>query len=233
MRRIILVNLFSILLAGCSLPTIQEFLLIPSITPSLPPTVEITLTPTETFTPTQPTPTFTYTPTQVGAKTPTQEGTLTPTETATAHPTVLVLPPTPAQEGFTAINLSTEQFYLRKCEPTEVKFTVQVAEPTRVAWVVLFVRFKSRITGATSEWTSITMDSMGAGTFIHNLSANEMKAVGSFEYPWVQYQFVATDLARKEIGRTQIFDEKLSLVECIPTPPPTITPAQATDTPSQ
>jgi hypothetical protein len=130
--------------------------------------------------------------------------------------------------GFLSISVSDEQFYKGKdCLPTSVKFTVQVADPANTAFVLLFVRFKSKQTGTTSEWTnSIAMESIGVGTFSHDLVPSEMKAVDLFENAWVQYQLVATDAHSNKLGKTDIFSEKLSLLECVPTPVPTasITP---------
>jgi hypothetical protein len=58
------------------------------------------------------------------------------------------------------------------------------------------------------------MENRGAGTFTHTLVPDEMKSVDSFENPWVQYQLVATDGDRNEVGRTEIFDELLRLKSC-------------------
>ena len=97
-----------------------------------------------------------------------------------------------------------------------------MADPANTAFVLLFVRFKSKQTGATSEWTnSIAMQSIGVGTFEHDLIPSEMKAVDLFENAWVQYQLVATDAHSNKLGKTDIFSEKLTLLECVPTPVPT------------
>jgi len=117
-------------------------------------------------------------------------------------------------DGFTLITLSGKEFYLGKCEPASVKFTVQVAQPTVVLFVGLFVRLKGAVTGTTSPWTSLPMDNVGAGTFTHTLTPDEIKYLQSYDEPWVQYQLVATKAAAVEVGRTQIFDEMLRLKNC-------------------
>jgi hypothetical protein len=150
----------------------------------------------------------------------------------TVTPLVLITPntPTPAvkMRGFvTAFTSEREFFKGGPCQPVSVKFTAQASNPGGTAYVQLFLRFKSRQTGSTSEWTSITMQSIGGGTYIHDLKAGEMKGVDYFRNSWVQYQFVATDAGINEIGRTDIFDERLSMLECVPTPAPsdTVTPS--------
>jgi len=121
--------------------------------------------------------------------------------------------------GFVTVFTSKTEFYKAGvCQPTSVKFTAQVSNAAATAFVVLFVRFKSKQTGATSDWTSITIKTIGAGTYVHDLVAEEMKSVDSFNDSWVQYQFVATDSKLHEIGRTDIVSESLSVLQCIPTP---------------
>jgi hypothetical protein len=166
-------------------------------------------TSTPEFTPTQ------FTPTLLGV-------TLLPTTTP-----IVFIPQVP-MPGFVSISVSDEEFYKGKeCLPTSTKFTAQVANPATVAHVLLFVRFKSKQTGVTSEWTdSIEMQSIGIGTFSHDLIPLEMKAAELFENAWVQYQIVATDSSSNQMGKTGIFDERLTLLDCVPTPTPTasITP---------
>ena len=226
MKRIAVLILGGGLLSACSI-SLEQVLLIPTSTPTFTPSPILTSTPTFTFTPTQPTPTFTSTPTLIGAKTATE--TIAPSLTITPGvPPTQVPPdtPTPIPElnGFSSIQLSASEFYLKGCEPKGVKFTVQAADAARTAYVVLFVRFKSTATGVTSEWNSITMENLGNGTFTHTLTPSEMKAVDIFENPWVQYQLVATNNSDQIIGRTQVFGGNLSLKECVSTPSPTSTP---------
>jgi hypothetical protein len=233
MKKISVLLICAVLLSACSM-TLDQFLGRPATSTPAP---TFTNTPTDmpTFTPTVPTPTFTVTPTLAGQK--------KKTSTPNASPTLLIFTPlsvtslpstTPVvlvtqvkMPGFFSISVSDEAFYKgTECLPLSVKFTAQVADPVNVAFVLLFVRFKSKQTGTTSEWTSITMQNVGVGTFSHELIPSEMKAVNSFENAWVQYQLVATDTNSNPIGRTDVFSERLTLFECVPTPTPaaSITP---------
>jgi hypothetical protein len=237
MKKISILLIFAMLLSACSM-TVGQFLGIPA-TATVVPTFTITNTPTDvpTFTPTVPTPTFTVTTTLVGLKTKTSTPEFTPTHLIITPPPVtllpsgtpiaLIIPPTPIP-GFASISVSKEEFYKGKaCQPASVKFTVQVADAASVAFVVLFVRFKSKQSGATSEWTSITMQTTGVpGKFEHELTSLEMKAEDYFENAWVQYQIVSTDANSNQVGRTDVFSEKLTLLECVPSaiPVASITP---------
>jgi hypothetical protein len=229
MKKVSLLLIFAVLLsAACSI-SVEQFLGTPPTSTAAP---VITNTPTNipTITPTVPTPTFTLTPTMVGLKTKTSTSEVTPTQLLLTQPGVTTLPSeTPAvlitpvsTEGFISIAVSSEQFYKGKgCLPVSVKFTVQAADPANAAFVTLFVRFKSKKTDAKSEWTSIAMQSIGAGTFTHDLISSEMKAVDSFENAWVQYQIVSSDTNSKQLGKTDVLGERLTLLECVPTLTPT------------
>ena len=205
--------------------TAQELFLIPTLT--LSPTQAPSGTPTDipSPTPTISTSTYTTTPTLVGLKT----ATFTPeiSETPTAFvPFNKVTPdtmtPSVVMTGFVAVFTAATEFYKKGCDPATVKVTAQSANPTGTSFVVLFVRFKSKLSGKTSEWTSIGMQSIGAGTYIHDLVADEMKGVDAFKNSWVEYQLVATNNNAQEVGRTAIFSEKLTLLECVSTATPTI-----------
>jgi hypothetical protein len=134
------------------------------------------------------------------------------------------LTPSVVMTGFVTVFTSATEFYKKGCEPGSVKFTAQVANPIGTNFVVLFVRFKSKQSGNKSEWTSIGMQSLGAGTFSHDLLPDEMKAAESFRNAWVEYQLVATNLDSKEMGHTATFSEKLTLLECVPTATITLEP---------
>lgn len=125
-------------------------------------------------------------------------------------------------EGFIAINISEKEFYrTADCQPSSVKFTAQVEDVRKTAFVLLFVRFKSKQTDASGEWAnSIPMRSSGGGTFSHDLIADEMEGLEYFKNAWVQYQLVATDGNGGILGRTDIFSERLTLLDCEPTPTP-------------
>lgn len=186
-------------------------------TPVLPPTS------TYTIIPTQPTSTFTLTPTLVGYKSPTP--TLADTPTATLD-TLSTFAPTPVvkMNGFISAKTSAAVFYKSAgCGPTSVKFIALTSNLSNAEFVVLSTRFVSRTSGVKSKWEGITMKSDGLGLFTYELSPQQMKSVDAFVDPWVQFQFVATDNQSAEVGRTDVFDEQLSLLACVLTPTPTIT----------
>lgn len=168
------------------------------------------------------------TPTLSGVNPPTD----TPTDTATPVNTVtplalLVLStptPTVQMDGFLSVLVSPTEFYKgTNCVPASVRFTVQVIDAVNVKYVLLFARFKSLRAERASKWTSIPMQTVGAGTFAHDLYSDEMLEDAYFQTSWVEYQLVATTASGKEVGRTDIFKEKITMLACVPVP--TLTPA--------
>jgi len=217
------------LLSSCSFSLGQLFP-VPTMTPAPKTSPSPTASGIPTVTPTVPTATYTVTPTLAGQLTPSPTLDFTPTAfefTPFNLATLDTLTPSVVMEGFVSVLTSTNEFFKKGgCEPTTVKFTATAADPARTAIVVLFVRFKSKQTGTTSEWTNFSMPSLIPGTFVYELIPDDMKAVNYFKNAWVQYQFVATDTNARQIGRTEIFAENLTLSDCVPTPTPTVGPPE-------
>ncbi|MBI5945584.1 MAG: hypothetical protein HY864_14580 [Chloroflexi bacterium] len=228
MKKIGLFLTYAILLSSCTL-TLEQLFLLPEPTQTPMPASTITSTAALTFTPITPTLTFTATPTLAGIKT----NTPAPESTATLSsvtPLILITPntPTPAMEmkGFLAVNISHKEFYNKsECQPSSVRITVQASDPLGTPMVALFVRFKTKTSGATSDWTRIMIPAKDySGTFTHDLLPDEIKSVDFYHNSWVQFQFVAYTRDNKEIGRTGIFSERLTLLDCVPIPTPTLSP---------
>lgn len=200
--------------------------------PTPEPTRETTNTPTfaPTSTPTVLTPTFTVTPTLAGQKTQTFTPEFTSTVvTDTPLPLILTstigLATSAPMKGFINVSVSGSEFYKGKiCSPSSVKFSAQAIDPIHTEFVVLFVRFKSKYGDVFGEWTNITMPSISPGTYVYELTSEVIKNVDFFDNAWVQYQFVATDSKLKELGRTEVFSEKLTLLNCNVTPTPMLSP---------
>jgi hypothetical protein len=218
-RKTIISILAMTLSAACALGPIVP---VPTQTPAPTQTETATLPPTPT--PVLATLTFTSTPTLIGFRTATftpAEST-TPESTITAFTTVTLtasstpLPPVKI-EGFVSINTSLSEIYKAKgCQPSVVRFTAQAVDPAATEYVLLFVRFKSMKAERVGKWTKIDMIPIGAGTFIHDLSSEQIKDDGYFESAWIEYQIVSTTKSGRENGRTDIFKERLKMLECDP-----------------
>jgi hypothetical protein len=224
MKKIYIVLFCAVLSSACSVSGLSLGL---GATPTPSLTSTNTYTPIPTATPVTPTLTFTLTPTLVGLKspTPTPEDTATPVVSDTP-PVVFITPntatPTTQMEGFISVIASGSELYKgRVCNPSSVKFTVQVLDQNRTKYVLLFVRFRGINSGNASEWTSISIQTIGAGTYVHELYADEIKNEPFYMTAWIDYQFVATTSDATEIGRTAIYKERLKMLPCTATPTPT------------
>lgn len=225
MKKTYIVLLSAVLSFACSVGGLS---LGSAVTPAPAFTSTKTYTPIPTATPVTPTLTFTSTPTLVGLKSPTPTLESTLTSTAGPSPVFIMVDPytataTVQMEGFISVRASVTEIYKgRKCDPSSVKFTAQVLDQNRVAYVLLFVRFRGITSGTPSEWVSFSMETIGAGTYVHDLYSDEIKNDGFYMTAWIDYQFVATTSNATEIGRTPIFKEKLKMLPCSATPTPTL-----------
>lgn len=194
---------------------------LPSATPLPSSTSTFTLVPSPT--PITPTATFTYTPTLIGWKTATN--TLEPSPTIVTETPTLFTPNTATatvqMDGFVSILTSSEVLYRsRSCSPPYVIFTAQVANAQTASQVVLFARFTSKSTGNSGEWSNFNMDPIGGGTFSYDLYADQVKGDELYREPWLEYQFIAVTSNLKEVGRTATFKNRITMLECVPTPTP-------------
>lgn len=201
---------------------------IPAAPTSLPaPTHTTAATPQPTWTPAPPTSTFTLTPTLIGIRTPTFTPNVTETPTISSVTPLALIPLNTATEifnmtGFVFVNISTAEFYKnRECEPSFVKITAQASLPD-TAYVLLFTRFKSLTSERVSRWTKFDMQTIGAGTYIYDVYSDQMLEDAYFQNAWLEYQIVATNVSGKEIGRTDIFKQKVKMLTCVPTPASTL-----------
>jgi len=234
MKKLFIVACCAALLSSCSVSMDQLMALV--TTPTSQPRSLATGTSPFELVPTStpeilPTSTYTFTPTLVGFKSPTPTELILPTEAVTETPTPLYVSnltnPLIDLGNFVSVSLSGDTFYRSgSCQPLSVKLTAQVGDAQNTAFVVLSVRFKSKESGATGKWAGITMQNNGMGTFTHELIPGDVKGLDLFKDAWVEYQLVATDSKTKELGRTGIFKESLTLLDCLPTatPSPTQTP---------
>lgn len=218
MRKLLTLSVIAMLLLACSVSSV-----LPGAATPVPSTETPTPQPTATQTSNIP-PTFTFTPTLIGAKpTFTPSNTPVPTDqilfitpsTNTPIPIVPTITPTSVLEGsgFLSFEQSADLFYWGPCDPHAVSITVQVADVTHVFSVVIFVKFRNRGNGSTTGWNQgFSLDGVGGGTYTIVLDGQEMGIYN--DSSWVMFQIVATDVNGKEVARTSVFPDYLTLSKC-------------------
>lgn len=224
MKKIFISIISAFITFGC----LFEMFIPTSATPTPVHTSTNTQTPQPTLTPVTPSLTFTLTPTLSGIRTPTSTPDVTETATLSSVTPFSLLTPSiiPTEifnmRGFVFVNNSTNEFYKnRECEPSFVKITAQTGL-SDTAYVLLFTRFKSLTAERVSKWTKFDMYTIGAGTYVYDVYSDEMLEDAYFQTAWLEYQIVATNVSGKEIGRTDIFKERVKMLTCVPTPPATL-----------
>jgi hypothetical protein len=216
-------------LAGCSgLPNINFPQFIATATAPLP-TATWTLAASETPIPTQnlfatstPTPiTFTPTVTMIGADL------FTPTVTPTNLPSITPGMPvgvaaanyfTPQGYGFASVLFSYHVLYWDEgpCMPREIKISAFVVDTVNTDKVLLFMRLRSKLnTLDITEWgAGAMMIKADNGSFNYDVHTWNLKQYYYYPNAWLEYQLVAFTEDMEEIGRTQVYDQNITLSRC-------------------
>jgi hypothetical protein len=220
--RMLIVAMF--VLSSCAMP---DFSFLPEPTTTSAPMSPTTVpSPTDipTITPTQPTPTFTTTPTIYGFKpTATITGTpptVTPTQTPlplfidTPTPLILTTPQESPGEGFKWLILSRNQIFWGICSPGTANLEVAVMDEEAVWRVYLFMHLKSTKKDDTTPWVGTTMTGHRDGTFTYTFRADLVDGIHNYLKAWLVFQMVAVDDEQREIARTKIYDQALTIEPC-------------------
>jgi len=153
-----------------------------------------------------------------------ETATLAPTNTTvslttTAQPistSTSQIQPTPQGPVFESVMTSGTQIYWgRSCTPNSITFTAQVASGFDVASVQLFIQLQSQIRILPAPWNiPIAMHNDGLGTFTYDLAARGITHFDEFQLAWVQYQLVAVNSQKQVVGRTQVYQNNLTITQC-------------------
>jgi hypothetical protein len=139
-----------------------------------------------------------------------------PTQTDTPLPPEELTQTAITASLFSAINLSA-QVLSPSCEPKVVHFEVIPANPD-IFSVALFYRVRYKISGETTDWSSgLPMKTLN-GNFVYDLTASSVNGFNMFKEPvaWVLYQLAATDRNGKILGRSGVFNDKLTIYSICP-----------------
>ncbi len=147
--------------------------------------------------------------------TSTPEPTTTPSPTGTMTPTAS---PTAGAVNFTLVQVTPNLFHHSNacgpndpncqsaCSPNQINIRVQVSEPELVNSVVLFFFLVGK--KSSTGWNEgVSMHSLGNGLYEYNLLADKVPDAQSFGEAIFKYQFVATDINKNILARSQVFSD--------------------------
>jgi hypothetical protein len=141
----------------------------------------------------------------------------TPTPNITLAPTLTpTLTKVPKDKSFFQVTLSdTKLFYRgRGCGGSKVDFLVQVADPSKVAGVWLFVRLRNKNGDDFTKWgEALVMSPAGSGRYAYALEGEAIPDFTKFEEAWVDYQFVAYNKAFERVETSEVYSD-LTLSAC-------------------
>lgn len=219
MKKIIFNLLLAFTLTACSFNDVMDLLVTPTVQPTDTSTPAPIFTPTRTPTisPTPPTPTFTSTPTLVG------EG---PADGAL--PTLILIPTAtqaPRTSFFgtsnsllTTFSVSSNILYHGYCDaPHYVDFDVRLVNTVRVKYVLLFMRLVDKEGRQSTAWGGgAIMKKVEGGHYTYRVRPGNIAHYEEFKDAWVQYQVVVTTSSLRELSRTPVYREDLTLKWCRP-----------------
>jgi hypothetical protein len=224
MKRFLFFSLLVSLLAGCSgLPISIPFLQTPTpvivnspqptATPfSLPATSTPNLFVINTAEPSTTPPTGT----------PLATNTPAPTFTATIRPTITLEPIdpslfTPSPNIFLSVQRSTGLIvWGSTCDGARsIRFTAQVVPAKRLRFVTLWYRLQDKYSGRHTDWGGgAILSNNKQGTYFYTIELEQIHNYRNFEDAWFQYQFVASTITQKVLGRSVASLSEVSLTHC-------------------
>ena len=230
MKRILYSIAILLTLNACSFNDVVALL----VTPTVPPPPVETSTPTVFYTPSQtptitPVPTFTYTPTLAGLGGSFNDSSEVPTgDSADALPTLVLIPtatPGPQTSLFsepgsiiTSISLSSDTLLWGYCDASKyVDFDVRLANSLRVVYVLLFMRLVDKGGNQSIPWGGgAIMEEVGNSSYTYRVTPANISHYNEFKDAWIQYQVVAVTYGLNVLGSSPVYQQILSLRECLP-----------------
>ena len=221
--------LLLLLLTGCAMPDLSYLLqaVPPTVTATVTSSPTNTLVPGETRLPTDK-PTLTEMPSETPAP-PTATSAFT--RTPTKRPTITLEPADLSGLSFgspifTSIIVSTDTIRWGACGgagPFEIKFTVRVARPKGLYYVLLFMRLQDKYTYIRTDWFggAIMNADKNKTVYTYTVTKDNITNYEDFDEAWLQYQVVATDRYRNILGSSLVYQDKINVIHCAtPTPRP-------------
>jgi hypothetical protein len=148
--------------------------------------------------------------------------TRTPTSTATFRPTITLEPMdpslfTPSPNIFNFVQKSTNQLiWGYGCDGfRSVQFIVTATPVRRMKYVLLFIRLQDKYSGRGTEWgAGAIMSDNDQGKFFYTINLDQIEDHEQYVDAWLQYQFVATTIGLKVLGRSVVDRTSISLTHC-------------------
>ena len=213
-------------LTACSLNDVVSLL----ITPTVPPTPVDTSTPTVVYTPSlTPTitavPSFTSTPTKAGLESQFD----VPSLDAEPLPTLILVPTAtsgPKISFFSdpgslilSISVSDDILFWGYCNtPKYVDFDVRLASSIRVTYVLLFLRLVDKGGNQSTAWgVGAIMKEKSGNLYTYRITPDKLVHYNEFKDAWMEYQVIVTTGGLKNLDRSPVYRNELSLRYCTPT----------------
>jgi hypothetical protein len=124
---------------------------------------------------------------------------------------------TPSPNIFNFVQKSTSQLvWGYNCDGfRSIQFIVTVTPVMRMKYVLLFIRLQDKYSGRGTEWgAGAIMSDNDQGKYFYTINLDQIDDYTSFQDAWLQYQFVATTIGLKALGRSVVDRTSVSLTNC-------------------
>jgi hypothetical protein len=127
---------------------------------------------------------------------------------------------------FTSILTSSDTLRWGACGgagPFQIKFTVRVAPPKNLHYVLLFMRLQDKYTYIRTDWFggAIMEHQKNSSVYTYTITKDNLTNYEDYDEAWLQYQVVAADVHRTILGSSLVYADKLNVIHCAtPTPKP-------------
>jgi hypothetical protein len=111
-------------------------------------------------------------------------------------------------------DVDTFYYGVTSCGPDEITITTDVTRIEKVAYVILFTRFKDLASDKMTNWdVGGTMKKVDDNTHRITILSQNITNYNAYDNAAMSYQFIATDSDKKITGRSLVFDD-ITLEKC-------------------
>jgi hypothetical protein len=108
------------------------------------------------------------------------------------------------------------EFFWGGCDPGQVDIKLEIIDPPqKIDYVLLFFRLADKKSSDTTKWNEgwVMVNSSEANKFFYTLAAAKIPEYDRFAEAWLQYQFVAYNAAKVEVGHSGVYAD-VTLNKC-------------------
>ncbi len=108
------------------------------------------------------------------------------------------------------------EFFWGGCDPGQVDIKLEIIDPPqKIGYVLFFFRLADKKSSDTTKWNEgwVMFNAAEKNKFFYSLAAAKIPEYDRFAEAWLQYQFVAYNASKEEVGRSGVYAD-VTLRKC-------------------